>query len=90
MRSRVMRLADAASLVEDGRTIGVGGFGGGGHPMQAPNLTALALVNQPDSTRVVLGAIAEESKSRRSVHRPSADGNRVATSPDIPPLRRPG
>ncbi len=33
MRNRVMTLADAAALVKDGSTIGVGGFGVSGHPM---------------------------------------------------------
>ncbi|PON13281.1 hypothetical protein C2W62_35175 [Candidatus Entotheonella serta] len=32
-RKCVMRLEEAAALIEDGSTIGVGGFGVSGHPM---------------------------------------------------------
>jgi glutaconate CoA-transferase subunit A len=58
MRSRVMSLADAAGLVADGSTIGVGGFGVSGRPMAllyqlvrqgARNLTLLGISNGNDA-----------------------------------------
>lgn len=64
MRERVMRLEDAAALVHDGSTIGVGGFGVSGHPMAllaqlvrqgVRDLTLLGITNGNDAD-VLIGA----------------------------------
>ena len=71
MRERVMRLEDAAALVQDGSTIGVGGFGVSGHPMVllaqlvrqgVRDLTLLGITNGNDADVLIGAAVSVVSR----------------------------